>query len=185
MTPETLEEALETLGELLTEREFSVEIAVVGGGSLLLLGLLERPTKDLDVVAIVTDDIYRSAEPLPEVLQRAVVDVARALGLAQDWLNAGPTSLLDFGLPDGFRRRATIRRFGNLVVQVASRYDQICFKLYAAVDQGPSSKHAADLRTLRPTDEELTSAAEWCRCHDPSDGFASLLSQALAAFGAV
>ncbi len=178
MTPESLEEALETFGEILTERDLSAEIAVIGGGSLLLLGLLQRPTKDLD-------GAYQSAQPFPADLQDATVEVANALGLAQDWLNPGPASLLDLGLQDGFSTRVTTRQFGNLVIHLASRYDQICFKLYAATDQGPSSKHTADLRILAPTIDELKSAAEWCRSHDPSDGFAYVLSQALKSFGVV
>ena len=36
------------LGELLADRGHAVELVAIGGGSLLLLGLIERPTKDLD-----------------------------------------------------------------------------------------------------------------------------------------
>ena len=49
----SLEEALDTLGEVPTDRNLIAELAVIGGGSLLLSKLLERPTKDLDVVALV------------------------------------------------------------------------------------------------------------------------------------
>jgi hypothetical protein len=48
----SLEEALETLGEVLADQGNHTELAVIGGGSLLLSRLLERPTKDLDVVAL-------------------------------------------------------------------------------------------------------------------------------------
>ena len=123
-------------------------------GVCSFLGLLEWPTKDLDVVALVTDDTYQSADPHPEDLQSAAVEVANALGLAHDWLNPGPTSLLDLGLPKGFRERATIRRFGNLIVHLASRYDQICFKLYAATDQGQG---ANTRRTFELSGQPVTS----------------------------
>lgn len=43
---ESLEDALELLGELLTDRGEEVEVVAIGGGSLLLLGLIERATKD-------------------------------------------------------------------------------------------------------------------------------------------
>ena len=56
-------------------------------------------------------------------------------------------------------------------------------KFYAAVDQGPRSKHAQDLRQLGPTRDELRAAARWARTHDTSDGFRRLCSEALAAFG--
>jgi hypothetical protein len=45
-----LDEALKVLGDLLTDRGQEFDLAVVGGGALLLLGLIERPTKDLDVI---------------------------------------------------------------------------------------------------------------------------------------
>jgi hypothetical protein len=179
----SLEEALETLGEVLADQGQHAELAVIGGGSLLLSQLLERPTKDLDVVAMVIAGQYRRAQPFPGFLAAAVQDVADATGLAPDWLNPGPTDLLDFGLPLGFEQRATVRRFGGLTLHVASRKDQICFKLYASVDQGPQSKHTADLKKLRPSPEELRWAGEWCRTQDPSDGFAQQLELTLQAFG--
>ena len=69
-----------------------------------------------------------------------------------------------------------------LSVHFASRFDQIHFKLYAMAD-GMSGKHEADLRDLRPTENELLTAARWALTHDPSDGFRSLLLDALSSFG--
>ncbi len=120
-TSSSLVEAFETLGEVLTDRRQSAEVVVIGGGSLLLLKLIERPTKDL--------------------------------------------------------------RFGGLILHVAAREDQICFKLYASVDQGPRSKHTQDLRRLHPSSEELARAAAWCKTHDPSEGFAEQLALTLHALG--
>jgi hypothetical protein len=124
-----LETALHRLGALLALRNIEFELAVLGGGALLLLGLIERPTRDLDAVALVDGAVLRKA------------------------------------------------------LQIASRFDQVHFKLYAAVDQGPDSKHADDLRRLRPTVEELEAAAAWCRQHDPSGAFAEQLAQASEYFG--
>ena len=180
---ESLEEALATLGELLETRRLRFDIVVIGGGSLLLLGRLSRPTKDLDVVALVGATTLESAEPFPQELRAAVKDVAAALELADEWLNPGPTDLLKFGLPAGFRERLTSRTFGGLTVRIAGLADQICFKFYATVDQGPRSKHAQDLRLLTPSRDELIAAAQWARKHDPSDGFRAMCVQALASFG--
>lgn len=105
---------METLGEVLQHRGQSAELAVIGGGSLLLSKLIERPTKDLDVVALVIAGAYQQAQPFPEFLTRAVQDVAAATGLRSDWLNAGPASQLALGLPTGFAERTTVRRFGAL-----------------------------------------------------------------------
>jgi hypothetical protein len=178
-----LETALEALGELLDSRGLEYRLAVVGGGAMLLLGLIERPTADLDVVAHVDDAGYRAADPLPTALEEAIADVARALGLPKDWLNPGPTSLLDLGLPPGFDDRAHVRRYSSLGILLADRLDQIHFKLYATVDQGPKSKHFADLQALRPTRDELLNAARWARTHDPSEEFRSELKGALESLG--
>lgn len=178
-----LDEALKTLGEVLGARGQTYEIVAIGGSSLMLLGLISRPTRDLDALALVDDGAYVSAEPLPSPLVDAVASVGRALGLSEDWLNPGPTELLRLGLPQGFEDRVERRRYGGLAVQVAGRLDQICFKLYAAVDQGLESKHAADLRMLGPAPEELMNAARWTRTHDPSDGYREMLLRTLIALG--
>ena len=180
---DSLEEALQALGDVLAARGGVHDLALVGGGALLVLGLIDRSTKDLDVVARIEDGGWRRAEPFPAELADAVRDVARALDLPHDWLNPGPTDLLDLGLPVGFEERTVIRRYGALTVRLASRTDPIAFKLHAAVDQGADSKHFADLQKLAPAPSELVDAARWTRTHDPSDGFASMLRQALAALG--
>ncbi|GAH39672.1 unnamed protein product, partial [marine sediment metagenome] len=55
--------------------------------------------------------------------------------LKENWLNAGPASVMDFGLPDGLMNRVQTRNYGkNLILHLLGRYDQIHFKLYAAVD---------------------------------------------------
>jgi len=118
-------------------------------------------------------------------LARAIGDTALLLGLRSDWLNAGPASLAELGLPIGAVKRAVIRDWGSLRLRLASRIDQISFKLYAAVDQGPHSRHFADLRRLAPTPSELIGAARWARTHDPSDAFRNELIAALADLGAV
>ncbi|MCH2109519.1 MAG: hypothetical protein MK135_09320, partial [Polyangiaceae bacterium] len=140
-----LEQSLEALGELLESRGQGGELVAIGGGSLLLLGLIGRPTKDLDIVALVEDGVLRKEEPLPDFIVTAVQDVALAMGLADDWLNPGPSELFTFGLPSGFMARVETRTYGSVVVHIAGRTDQIHLKLYAAVDQGPGSKHFADL----------------------------------------
>jgi len=178
-----LESALTALGEILEDRGLAQELVAIGGGSLLLTGHIERPTADLDIVAVAEGTELLSARPLPKSLVEAVRAVATLLDLSSDWLNPGPTDLLELGLPDGFRGRTKAQRYGALVVHHAGRFDQICFKLYAAVDQGPRSKHFRDLQRLGPTAEELLGAAEWTRSHDPSDAFRDQLGQALQSLG--
>lgn len=109
--------------------------------------------------------------------------VARDFGVSEDWLNPGPADLVDFGLPRGFLDRVQTRVLGEaLTVHLASRLDQIHFKLYALVDQG-LGKHEQDLRALKPTRDELVQAARWTRTHDPSPGFREMLVRALRYLG--
>lgn len=174
---------LDALGAQLAQAGASYELVVVGGSGLLALGLVSRPTRDVDVVALREHDVLRSVDPLPETLRVARDRVARDFHLPEDWLDAGPASLLDFGLPEGFLGRAQRRDHGTaLTVWYASRFDQIHFKLYATVDQG-AGKHEADLRAMDPTSEELFAAARWTRTHDPSEGYRLVLGQVLAALG--
>lgn len=175
---------LATLGDLLEQRGLRFDLLAVGGGALLLLGLLIRPTKDIDVVGVIESGAVRVSRTLPEPLQKAIGDTAILLGLSPDWLNAGPASLAELGLPEGAIARAAIRDWGGLRLRLASRIDQIHLKLYAAVDQGPESRHFADLRGLGPAAAELVSAARWARTHDPSEAFRSELRAALRDLGA-
>jgi len=87
-------------------------------------------------------------------------------------------------LPERFAERVETRHFGGLTLHLASRRDQIFFKLHAAADRGdPQGKHAVDLRALHPTREELIEGARWCQTHDPSTGFRQVLLLVLADFG--
>lgn len=180
---EAAERLLSALGEQLAAVGQRYELVVIGGSGLLALGIIERSTRDVDLLALRSDGELASAEPMPTELEAARNRVARDFSLPVDWLNPGPTDLLDLGLPKGFIDRLERRDYGQaLAVHFASRYDQIHFKLYALVDQGPG-KHEDDLRALSPTEEELLAAARWSRSHDPSEGYAQMLRDVLTHLG--
>lgn len=179
----TLENAIVMLGQRLARSKQHYEVVAIGGASLVLLGYIDRATKDLDLVAVIEAGRLISAKPLPEGLLKEVALVGTALEISENWMNDGPTSLLKAGLPDGFEERLVIRNYDGLTIHFASRLDQICFKLYAAVDQGPASKHFADLKQLEPTREELLTAEKWCITQDVSCEFSAMLAQALSALG--
>jgi hypothetical protein len=92
------------------------EIVVCGGSALILMGLVSRTTKDVDIVALAESGDLRSPDPLPEELSRAAIEAAEDLGLQPDWLNNGPSrgegGLFQMGLPPGWRndckRTATV-----------------------------------------------------------------------------
>ena len=149
----------------------------------MLLGLVERPTADLDVVGFPGPVGYVKATSLPSFLSDAVGEVGSALGIGEQWLNSGAAGLIDFGLPEGLAGRVTVRTFGGLDVHLPAREDLICFKLHAAIDLGPRSKRFADLRGMKPSRDELMTAARWTRTQDDSAPFLSELRGALEMFG--
>jgi len=79
--------------------------------------------------------VLLKAEPFPAGLVETVKKV-RGFQPSDNWLNAGPTSTLDFAFlfADESRWNAKVRK--RLTMHFLGRYDQICFKLYAAVDDG-------------------------------------------------
>ncbi len=182
---EALEEALRTLGSVLQDRKAPYSLLVVGGSGLLLVRLIDRTTGDIDVVGMAVDGRYIKVETLPRPLAEAAVQVAQALGLSEDWLNTGPASLMDFGHPRGWEARIEVRHYGELEIHVPSRFDQVCFKLYAAVDRGPDDKHFRDLQVLQPSADELKKAAQWTVTHDPSEAFRRELIKCLGTIDVV
>ena len=186
---EKFNQALQLLnGRLVLAGAPRFNLVVCGGSALIATGLIERATKDVDVVALMNDtgELLDPA-PLPQTLVQAAQEVAFDLGLQQDWLNNGPSSgdggLFRMGLPQGFDERLAWKTIGEkLTVGFISRYDQIHFKLYAAVDQS-GSYHAEDLRNLHPTDAEMLDAAGWTRTHDTSEGYLQGLQWFFREFG--
>jgi hypothetical protein len=177
------EQLFVALEEQLRAQEASIELVVIGGSALLAIGLINRPTRDVDIVGFLHSGELADPRPLPQALIAARDRVARDFGLLESWLNPGPASLLDFGLPEGFLERLQSRRYGPaLHVHFASRFDQIHFKLYAMAD-GTAGKHESDLRALNPTRAELLTAARWTQTHDPSEPFREELLKSLAALG--
>jgi len=180
---EHAEQLFDAVSEQLAARGEAHTIAVVGGSALNALGFVSRPTRDVDVVALLQNEELISAKSLPDGLSAAVKLVADDFGLPEHWLNPGPTALLDFGLPLGFLARGVRRSYGPaLEVIFAGRLDQIHFKLYAVVDQG-GGRHLEDLQALSPTEVELLEAAEWSETHDNSAGYRGILDKVLAHFG--
>ena len=62
----SLNQALSELGKLLLDKNQYYEIVVIGGGGLLLLGLITRPTRDLDLVACIDKGQFVTAKLLSQ-----------------------------------------------------------------------------------------------------------------------
>jgi hypothetical protein len=186
---EKIEEALKLLdGRLTLNQSGHFSLVVCGGAALNAMRLIQRTTKDVDIVALMdSNNQLVDPAPLPDELLVAAKEVADTLNLPQDWLNNGPSSgeggLFRLGLPDGFKDRLVRNYQGEkLTVYFINRLDQIHFKLYAAVDQ-LGSYHASDLKQLSPSDDELLQAVQWATTHDPSEGFKIATELFLREFG--
>ncbi len=165
-----------------------LEMLVCGGAALNILGYVLRTTKDVDVIAFVDknndgSNILTKATLLKPALVQAAKRVQRDFNLPDNWLNDGPASVMDLGLPEGLMDRVVTRTYGeNLIIHFLGRYDQIHLKLHAAVDQS-GGKHYDDLMALSPTAQELEDAANWTMTHDPSKGYRMLLKDFLEKIG--
>jgi hypothetical protein len=189
LTTSSLDKALKLLaGRLELAGAEQVRLVVCGGSALIAMGLRQRTTKDVDIVALMSSNAALvSPDPLPDFLLEAAKAVARDLGLFENWLNNGPSSgqggLFQLGLPQGIGGRLAKREYGSkLTVYFIGRVDQIHFKLYAAADQRDGT-HLTDLRALNPTQVELEAAARWAMTHDVSEGFKTVLRETLRVLG--
>lgn len=182
-----VEQALRLVGELLAADGHEYAVVILGGAALNLLGIVERATNDVDILAFATpranaapeqSTLREPPEPTPAALARAAATVARDLGLDEHWLHTGPALQWRAGLPPGLAGRVEWLRYSALWVGVVARYDLIFFKLFAAADSsGPRSVHYQDLLALSPTAAECDAANEWVRTQDASSAFADVLDR--------
>jgi hypothetical protein len=147
---------------------------------------VNRTTKDVDILGRIKREgknlFVQKIERFPQWLEQAAKKVARDFDLPENWLNLGPASQLESGLPDKFEKRLVKRRYGQyLTIYYISRLDQIHFKLYASVDR--NDYHVQDLISLKPTKDEMLRAVKWVLTQDVSDTFRSLLTDFLKKHG--
>lgn len=154
---------------------------VCGGSALNALELIERNTKDIDVIGEVKDDIL-SSFVIDKGFLETINKITKYKDLPKDWFNTGPQGFIHSGLPDGLYERLCWISYGsNLKIGYISRTDQIYFKLYASVDRG--GYHTDDLLKLKPGRKELINACYWVLQQDVSIEFRGLLVSMLEQLG--
>ncbi len=101
-------------------------------------------TQNVNVLALRSGSELDSAKPLPAALGEARDRVARDFALPAEWLNPGPTDLLEFGLPEGFVDRLERRDHGDGLTSTSPR---------ATTRSTSSSTHWSTrvLASMRPT----------------------------------
>lgn len=87
-----VDDVLSALGEQLNRAGERIELVVIGGSGLLALGLIDRSTRDVDIVALRRGAELVDPRPLPDSVIEARDRVAADFALPEDWLNAAPAS---------------------------------------------------------------------------------------------
>jgi len=137
------------------------EGVVIGGSALGLMGIIQRPTRDFDILA----------PELPPAIASAARAFAKAqrqagLDLLDEWLNNGPMQLGDV-LPVGWRDRVQCVFAGQvLVLNTLGRPDLLKSKLFALCDRGTD---LGDCIALAPTAGELAECVPWLDLQDGNE----------------
>jgi hypothetical protein len=155
LEPENTEPVLIRLDEELTKVGEKRSLIICGGGALIVMKVIERRTRDVDVIA-------------PEVdllLKKLAAQVGKEFGLSDNWLNNGPASLVS-DLSAGWQKR-TVPVFAGkaLELRALGRPDLLATKLYAFCDR---EDDLDDVLKLRPTNEELEALFPWVLERDGS-----------------
>ena len=144
---------LPAFDEFLSRKGLHFEAVVIGGAAMQLLGLTTRTTKDCDVLT----------PEIPVALKEAAGEFASRHGLAAEWFNNGPRSLIR-DLPQDWREHLVeLYRGRALVIRTLCRLDFIRSKLFAFVDRGIDID---DLEKLNPTHQEIEKVIPWLKERD-------------------
>ena len=130
------------------------EVTVVGGAAMALSGFKEQ-TKDIDLIR---------PEKLPVALKNGIQHFSKAKKLSPEWINNYTANILRkaklSSLPDYFNETSrTIDIADNLKINVIGRQALLALKLWAAT---PSFvKHTNDIKSLKPSKEEIKEAVRF------------------------
>lgn len=137
------------------------EGVVIGGSALGLMGIVQRPTRDFDILV----------PELPPAIASAARDFAKAqreagADLFDEWFNNGPLQLGEV-LPAGWRERVQPIFEGRaLILSTLGRPDLLKSKLFALCDRGTD---LPDCVALAPTAEELAECVPWLEVQDGNE----------------
>ncbi len=170
---EKLESLLKLLGGLMdAEGTPEIRLVVSGGAALIAARFIERSTADIDVFAQreLEGDLI-PGHPLPGWFVALVERVAVIERLPRKWINAD-TSLVGNGLamlPSKCFQSLEETCYGSrLRVGFLNRDAQLYLKAYAIIGR-EELRDVADLRALRPGDDEIAEALDWMLENDLID----------------
>lgn len=166
---------IEAFDAFLASRGLRFEGVAIGGSALVLMGVIQRLTRDVDVL------VPALPAPIAEAAREFARDQRRAgHDLTDDWFNNGPMSLCDV-LPAGWRARLSRIFDGRaLVLDTLGRSDLLKSKLFALCDRGID---LADCMALAPTASELDECMPWLVLQDGNELWPEHVRATLATLG--
>ena len=85
-----------------------ISLVVCGGTALFALGLIQRTTKDVDVLGEVVvrgkEIVVKKIDEFPEWFKEAAKAVQKDFRLPEGWINTGPAVQVESGLPENFEK---------------------------------------------------------------------------------
>jgi hypothetical protein len=160
------ERMLLALGTVLEEQNAApVDVVICGAMVLLMLGEIDRPTRDIDGLGVVMEEegyLVLRKPLMSKEFNVAVERVGNLYGEGKLWFSTAATILHDdTELPADIIARAEVRRFGDrLTVRLCSRTHMICLKMWAALNRGEPD--IGDLIKMQVSEDEARTAADWC-----------------------
>lgn len=144
---------IERFDAFLSGKGLDLNAVVIRGAALSLLEVIERETRDFDIVdPALAEDVVVAARLF------ATASRERGVPLGDDWLNNGPISLSDI-LPAGWRDRLQPAFAGSAItLRTLGRGDLLRTKLFALCDRGTDLR---DCIALAPSASELAAALPW------------------------
>ncbi len=148
------------------------EAVVIGGAALGLMGVIQRHTRDVDILA----------PELPPAIALAAREFAQAqrrsgIELADEWLNNGPAQLGEVLLPGWRARLERVFEGQALALQTLGRLDLLSTKLFALCDRGTDF---ADCVALAPSPGELEATLPWLEQQDGNEQWPEHVRETLA-----
>jgi hypothetical protein len=143
-------EIIPKFDEFLTSRRLRFEGVAIGGAALVVLDVIQRATRDIDLLET----------EIPAAISKAASEFASKYGLSEHWFNAGPADLLRY-LPSSWKTDLQPLYSGmSLNLKTLSRINIIRTKFWAMCDR---MRDVDDLIAIAPSDDEIEIALEWVR----------------------
>lgn len=151
-------EIIPKFDEFLTLKRLRFEGVAIGGAALVVLDIIQRSTRDVDLLEV----------EIPEPISKAAIQFASLHGLSEQWFNAGPADLL-MNLPSNWKTDLQLLYSGkSLTLRTLSRINIIRTKFWAMCDR---MRDVDDLIAISPSDDEIKIAVQWVSPLDANPGW--------------